>query len=168
MKTFFMLILLFFQQSYGQDNYDGAGCEALSIYHFVKDSVSDYTFISASDASGASLQNYIDQSLGCVSDFNGDDIKDYALFLRDKNNKVCLFYFSLIKDNVMYYPIDCFGTWDNEVKELRVAVEPKGKWEAISQTIKVPYDGLIVDDLRESKSKAYYWSNGKFVRFRYD
>ncbi len=170
MRLFFILLIAF-QQCQGQASNDSVDYNQASIiYHYVQDSMSDYNFIVEfnADSSSYCLQKYKEQSLGCVSDFNGDKINDYALLLRDKNNKVCLFSFSVVNNNVVHYLIDCFGIWKGEIKDLKIAIEPKGKWEAIDETIKVPNDGIIVDDLRESISKAYYWDKTNFVKFLYD
>jgi hypothetical protein len=170
MRLVFILLIVF-QQCQGQASNGSVDYNhASSIYHYVQDSLPDYNFIVEfnSDSSAYCLQKYKEQSLGCVSDFNGDKVNDYALLLRDKNNKVCLFSFSIVNNNVKHYLIDCFGVWKGKITELRIAVEPKGKWEAIDETIKVPNDGIIVDDLRESISKAYYWDKTNFVKFLYD
>jgi hypothetical protein len=135
-----------------------------------KDSLPNYNFIIEYSNGSKSIwmQKYKEQLLGCASDFDGDNVDDYALLLRDNNDKVCLFFFSTANNTVKHSLIDCFGIWEGEITELNVAVEPKGKWEAIEETIKVPYDGILVNDLRESRSKAYYWDKSKFVRFLYD
>lgn len=166
--TFILLIV--FQQCQGQVDSSIDNNQASSIYYYVQNSLPDYNFIVEFDADSIThcLQKYKEQSFGCVSDFNGDNINDYALLLRDKNNKVCLFSFSTANDNVKHYLIDCFGVWKGEITELRIEIEPKGKWEAIDETIKVPNDGIIVDDMRESISKAYYWDKTNFVKFLYD
>ena len=64
--------------------------------------------------------------------------------------------------------IDCFGIWEGEITELKIAIEPKGRWEAADETIIVPFNGIRVYDLRESISQSYYWDKTKFVRFLYD
>jgi len=165
------ILLFVFQQCQGQihkstvdDN------QILSIYEYIQDSLPDYNFIMEpkKDSESFCFQKYKEKSLACVSDFDGDKVDDYALLLKDKNNKVCLFSFSTVNNNVKHYLIDCFGIWEDEITELEISIEPKGKWEAIDETIKVHFDGIMVDDLNESKSKAYYWNKNKFVKFLYD
>lgn len=171
MRLIFILLIAF-QQCQGQmPNSSSAGNnQASSIYQYVQDSLPNYKFIVESKEGSKSLcvQKYKEQSLGCMSDFDGDMVDDYVLLLRDENNKVCLFFFSIANNNVKHFLIDCFGIWEGKITELNITVEPKGKWEAIDETIKVPFDGIMVDDLKESRSKAYYWNKTKFVKFLYD
>ncbi|MEA3503966.1 MAG: hypothetical protein U9R32_02050 [Bacteroidota bacterium] len=166
------ILLIAFQQCQGQipkGSIDYNDASSI-LYHYVQDSLSDYNFIEKFDVNSNTycLQKIKEQSFCCISDFNGDAVNDYALLLRDDNNKVCLFFFSIVNNKVEHYLIDCFGIWEGEITELKIAIEPKGNWEAIDETVKVPFDGIIVDDLRESKSKAYYWNRGGFVKFLYD
>lgn len=170
MRLIFILLIAF-QQCQGQTpNSSVVENHTSSVYQYVQDSLPDYSFVVESKYGSKKLcmQKYTEQTLGCMSDFDGDKVDDYALFLRDKNNTVCLFFFSTANDKVEHHLIDCFGIWEGEITELSVTVEPKGKWEAIDETIKVPFDGIMVDDLRESRSKAYYWDKIKFVKFLYD
>ena len=170
MRLIFILLIAF-QQCQGQTPKSSVVENHTSmVYQYVQDSLPNYNFIIESGNGSKSLcmQEYKEQSLGCVSDFDGDNVDDYALLLRDKNNKVCLFFFSTANNNVKHSLIDCFGIWEGEITELNVAIEPKGKWEAIDETIKVPFDGIMVNDLKESRSKAYYWDKTKFVKFLYD
>jgi hypothetical protein len=170
MRLIYILLITFHQCQGQTPNRSVVENQASSVYQYVQDSLPNYNFIVESKDEGKSLymQQYKEQSLGCVSDFDGDKVDDYVLLLRDKNNKVCLFFFSTANNNVKHYLIDCFGIWKGEIKELKIAVEPKGKWEAIDETIKVPFDGIMVDDLKESRSKAYYWDKNKFTKFLYD
>jgi len=163
--VFFLSIII--QQSYGQVLGDSLSSR---IYFYVQDSMPDYNFIVKinSEQSSYLLQEYINNSWGCVSDFNGDEINDYALLLRDSSDEICLFWFSITHDLVTSSLIDCFGVRKGKDIELKVFIEPKGKWEAIDTTIKVSNDGIIVDDLKESISKAYYWKKESFVKFLYD
>lgn len=170
MRLIFILLIVFQQCQAQTPNISVVENHTSSIYQYVQDSLPDYNFI-VKPKNGSKtfcVQKYEEQSLGCRSDFDGDKIDDYALLLRDKNNRVCLFFFSTVNDKIEHSLIDCFGIWEGEITELKIAVEPKGKWEAIDETIKVPFDGIMVDDFRESKSKAYYWDKTKFVKFLYD
>lgn len=136
------------------------------IVNYIKEYLPDYNFIGDSIAS-CSRPN-IEAVYCCICDYNGDSINDYAIFLRDTINKVCLFSFSLENNRLKHYVIDCFGVWEGKITELRVAIEPSGTWEGINEKINVPFDGFIVDDLRESISKAYYWNGKNFIKFLYD
>ncbi len=167
MRIAFILLLIAFQQCQGKTQKSSINDkQAEVIYSYAKDSLPDYKFITVS--STICTQTNIETAFCCVSDFNGDGVTDYAILLRDAGNKVCLFSFSISNNSVKHYFIDCFGIWKGEITELQVAVEPCGTWEAIDEEIKVPFDGIIVDDLRESRSKAYYWNGDKFVKFLYD
>ncbi len=170
MRLIFILLIAF-QQCQGQTPKSSVVENQTSrVYQYIQDSLPNYNFITEAGNGSKSLcmQKHREQSLGCVSDFDGDTVDDYALLLRDKNNKVCLFFFSTTNNSVKHYLIDCFGIWKGEITELNIAIEPKGKWEAIDETIKVPFDGIMVNDLKESRSKAYYWNKNKFVKFLYD
>ncbi|MBN1117998.1 MAG: hypothetical protein JXA77_12370 [Bacteroidales bacterium] len=165
------LLLIAFQQCQGQTPNNSVDSNQVSrVFQYIQDYLTEYSFIldSVVDSSSKFLQLYKEQSLGCVSDFNGDKIDDYALLLRDANNKVYLFSFSIINNSVKHYLIDCLGIWEDDFRELKVVTEPKGKWEAIEETIIVPNDGISVDDLRKSLSYSYYWEKTHFVKFLYD
>ncbi len=170
MRLIFILLIAFQQCQEQTPNSSVVKNHTSNIYQYVQDSLPDYNFIVESYKGSKTfwVQKYKEQSLGCISDFDGDKIDDYALLLRNKNNEVCLFFFSTVNDKVEHCLIDCFGIWEGEITELKIAIEPKGKWEAIDETIIVPFDGIRVDDLRESISKAYYWDKTKFVKFLYD
>lgn len=172
MRLYIILLATIFLQSQCKGQKTAINCSPISsaICSYVKDSLPEYNFITKSelDSNTSCQHKTIEQSFCCVSDFDGDGINDYALLLRDKNNKVCLFFFSVINNNVIHHLIDCFGPWKGEITELKVAVEPKGVWESVDDKIEVPFDGILVDDLRESISKAYYWNGDKFVKFLYD
>lgn len=170
MRLIFILLIAFQQYQEQTPNSSVVKNHASVIYQYVQDSLPDYNFIVESKNGSKTfwLQKYKEQSLVCISDFDGDNIDDYALLLRNQNNEVCLFFFSIVNDKVEHCLIDCFGIWEGEITELKIAIEPKGRWEAADETIIVPFDGIMVDDLRESISKAYYWDKTKFVKFLYD
>jgi len=167
MRVAFILILIVLQQCQGKtQNIDNSNIHSYEIIEYIKDSLPGYRLVTDSIIDCSQMNK--EETYCCTSDFNGDGFNDIAILLRDTTNRVCLFSLSLRTNVFKHYLLDCFGIWDGEISDLSVAIEPKGKWEAIDETINVPFDGIIVNDLRKSLSKAYYWNGEKFVQFLYD
>ncbi len=166
------MLLVSFQQCQGQTQRNDVNQKLTAevVCAYVRDSLPGYDFVTKSeeDNNAYCLKMEKESSFYCVSDFDGDNVSDVALLLRNASNKVCLFVLKFKNDNVVHYFVDCFGIWEGKITELKIAVEPSGLWEAVDGETEVPFDGIIVDDLRESLTKAYYWDGEKFVKFLYD
>jgi hypothetical protein len=138
------------------------------INKYVKDKIPEYSFLNVSEGVSFNLRENTESSFICSSDFDGNGYADYALLLESSSHEICLFVLNIEGEEISHFHLDCFGVRDENDIELSIRVEAKGKWEAIDEIIQVQHDGITVEDLRESRSKSYFWENEQYKKFLYD
>ena len=102
----------------------------------------------------------------CSSDFNGDGERDYALILIDTSKVVVLFAFNKEGQSYRHFQLEKFK--ENNKFGIVLTIQEKGEWAAIDESKVVNNDGILVEDIFESKSKTYYWDGESYTQFLFD
>jgi len=102
----------------------------------------------------------------CSSDFNGDGKIDYSLVLTNENN-VYLFAFLSSENSFTSSPIDTFHYSPKGVDAI-ISITKKGEYEMIDETVKIPFDGISIQLILDSKEWTYYWDGKNFKRLLFD
>jgi|GEM_PF-5281118 len=102
----------------------------------------------------------------CSSDFNGDGKRDYALILIDTSKVEVLFAFNKEGQSYHHFQLEKFK--EKNKFGIVLTIQEKGEWAAIDENKVVNNDGILVEDIFESKSKAYYWDGESYTQFLFD
>lgn len=102
----------------------------------------------------------------CSSDFNGDGKRDYALILIDTSKVEVLFVFNKEGQSYRHFQLEKFKK--NNKFGIVLTIQEKGEWASIDESKVVNNDGILVEDIFESKSKAYYWDGEGYTQFLFD
>lgn len=140
------------------------------VYNYIQDSLKNYKplIITTKDTTSW-LKTYISKSYACMLDYNGNGRSGYALLLKDVASKsVFLFCLSVNDSTVECYKIDSFRINNVKAPDIEVSVYPKGIWESVDEKIHVRNDGILVENLYESLSFAYYYKDNRFIKFFFD
>nr|WP_319401738.1 hypothetical protein [uncultured Carboxylicivirga sp.] len=104
----------------------------------------------------------------CTSDYNGDNLLDFAVLLKDSKGELFLYAFIRQDNEFNVVLIDKFTNEDNKKIQILIGTELKGEWESITEKITVLNDGISLALIEESLSWSYYYHEGKFKQFTYD
>lgn len=140
------------------------------ICNYIKDSLINYRPLTIESKDTVPwLKTYLSKSYACVLDYDGSGNKSYALLLNDSTNKkLFLFCFSINDTIVKCCKIDSFNIAHINNPEIELSLYPKGIWESVDEEVHVKNDGILVENLYESLSFAYYYKNGMFIKFLFD
>jgi len=170
MKTITVLLIIIGFNFYSLQTSVTQKTDSEIICNYIKDSLMNYRPLTIeSKGTVPWLKTYMSKSYACALDYDGSGNMSYALLLKGSTNKkLFLFCFSINDTIVKYCKIDSFNIANIKNPEVELSVYPKGIWESFDKEVQVKYDGILVENLYESLSFAYYFKNGKFIKFLFD
>jgi len=99
----------------------------------------------------------------CESDFSGDGKKDYGILLISEEKEIELFGFIVKENGFEEYKIDKFSEFHRN-ENIIISIYKKGVWVTYNDSIVVPNDGILVDFVEASLSRAYHWNGETFIK----
>jgi hypothetical protein len=102
----------------------------------------------------------------CSTDFNGDEIIDYACILTTVD-EYSVYIFLSQGESFKHYLIES-GKISNTRINLLLSIEEKGEWETVDGIITVKNNALLINYVDESMSFAYTWNGYEFIKILFD
>ncbi|WP_282035481.1 hypothetical protein [Saccharicrinis aurantiacus] len=104
----------------------------------------------------------------CTSDYNGDNLLDFAVLLKDSSDELFLYVFLQQANGYEIVLIDKIQNYNSKKFQIVIRSELKGVWESITEKITVCNNGISIVLIEESLTWSYYYHEGKFIQFIYD